>query len=109
MKKKGLNLKIKKPVEDETDLNHDIITKEDPQDRIYHIIDNVYLSGYEGAKDRSTMSKLGIKTIFNCATKNCDCLFPGEFKYIEYALRDTPGADMSKIFIEIADKIIQNP
>ena len=61
--------------------------------------------GYEGAKDRQQMNKLGIKTIFNCATKNCDCLFKGEFHYIEYALRDNPGADMSQLFIEIADSM----
>ena len=43
MKKKGLNLKIKAPVDD--DFCEPDFTKEDPLDKIYHVVDNIYFSG----------------------------------------------------------------
>eukprot|EP00927_Polykrikos_kofoidii_P005640 TRINITY_DN12238_c0_g2_i1.p1 TRINITY_DN12238_c0_g2~~TRINITY_DN12238_c0_g2_i1.p1 ORF type:complete len:866 (-),score=135.56 TRINITY_DN12238_c0_g2_i1:122-2719(-) len=58
----------------------------------------VYLSGYQVAKDCDLMRRHGITHIVNTAADVCESQFPEHFTYLTYYLKDTNNEDISVLF-----------
>eukprot|EP00041_Stephanoeca_diplocostata_P017658 m.361227 g.361227 ORF g.361227 m.361227 type:complete len:382 (-) comp20777_c0_seq1:1201-2346(-) len=59
--------------------------------------DFMFLGAWNAAKNRIVLDNLGITHIVN-ATAVCDNLYKDDFKYIQCALDDAPGADIKQFF-----------
>eukprot|EP00811_Abedinium_folium_P026071 NODE_3787_length_1986_cov_4.259817.p1 GENE.NODE_3787_length_1986_cov_4.259817~~NODE_3787_length_1986_cov_4.259817.p1 ORF type:complete len:547 (-),score=115.88 NODE_3787_length_1986_cov_4.259817:346-1794(-) len=58
----------------------------------------VYISGHQVACSRDCLRQHGITHVVNTAADVCENLFPSEFRYLTYYLKDINHEDMSLLF-----------
>ena len=54
---------------------------------MWEVLPNLYLGDREDSRDRAALARYGITHVVNCAAE-LPCVFPGELRYHELALRD---------------------
>lgn len=64
----------------------------------YSRTEYVYLGDKLDARNKERLNELGITHVINCAIKQMDNEFPGEFKYLDVAVLDREDQDLKAHF-----------
>mmetsp|Transcript_45432 Transcript_45432/g.83101 ORF Transcript_45432/g.83101 Transcript_45432/m.83101 type:complete len:714 (-) Transcript_45432:121-2262(-) len=67
--------------------------------------DELYISGYQIARDLECLQKHGITHVVNMAADVCDSCFPQHFSYQTYYLKDANTEDISVLFYQTLEWI----
>mmetsp|Transcript_24635 Transcript_24635/g.56872 ORF Transcript_24635/g.56872 Transcript_24635/m.56872 type:complete len:705 (+) Transcript_24635:71-2185(+) len=69
------------------------------------LADELYISGYQIARDLECLQKHGITHVVNMAADVCDSCFPQHFSYQTYYLKDANTEDISVLFYQTLEWI----
>mmetsp|Transcript_62704 Transcript_62704/g.149598 ORF Transcript_62704/g.149598 Transcript_62704/m.149598 type:complete len:763 (+) Transcript_62704:56-2344(+) len=67
--------------------------------------DELFISGYQIARDLECLQKHGITHVVNMAADVCDSCFPEHFTYLTYYLKDANHEDISLLFYQTLEWI----
>lgn len=69
------------------------------------VTDFLYIGGAAAAKDKATLSHVGITHIINCAASIAPAFYPNDFSYLNLRLRDHSSQDIARHFYMVFDFI----